>query len=372
MSTASTIKIPPLKYEPSELSQLGSELGIGNSLQTGARIAGAGALAPTVLGGAGLIGAGEAAEGGAAEGAAAGAAGGGAAGAAEGGATGSLTGTAATLGVAALLKQWASGNLLKGVVYAVLIALGMGLIVYGLSRLARGRRRPVPDVGAPFDYRTPQPPETPAQIDSQLDMFLRQRDVLGLEELYLRRLLDGAADSKQITFGGGALPGVHADRQRAGAVRRRRDPQLLCRPTERGVRRLGRSVHRLHRQPGDVEMVIPESYTGFSVAVSNVVAAGPALSPITVIRTYVPPVAFNCGELTQTAISIADTLTAAGAANAPLAGAGSRRSRPRAPASTRSPSPRRSPARSPTPTSPTSRSSTAPPRSARSPPAPDP
>jgi hypothetical protein len=177
----------------------------------------------------------------------------------------------------------------------------------------------MPDVGTPFDLQTPNPPESQAQIDSQQDLFLRSRDVLGLEELYLRRLLDGAPDSKQFIFGGGALPEVtligNVQERFAGAA----ILNYSAAPLSIGFAASAGLFTGYVVNPG-MWMVIPENYTDLSVAVPISFAAGVALNPVTIVRTFVPPAALNCGLLVAPNVPVADTVTAANTTTAPAAG----------------------------------------------------
>lgn len=178
----------------------------------------------------------------------------------------------------------------------------------------------MPDTGQGWAAVDDLPAETPQELDSQTDLFLRQRDVLGMEELYYRRLLDGVADSKQITFGGGALPEVTLigdvhERYAGAGILNYSGAQLNV-----GFAASAGLFTAFVVEPG-MWMLIPQNYTELSVAVSAAVAAGPVQNPITVVRTYVPPIMLQAGTLTTPGLGVADTVTAMNATTQPAAGA---------------------------------------------------
>jgi hypothetical protein len=177
----------------------------------------------------------------------------------------------------------------------------------------------MPDTGNPIigDSTGLEPPH--GELDVAADHLDRQVAVLGLEELLLRNWADGVPDSKQLIFGGGAQPeqtliGDQGVQYRAAAIF-----NYSSAPVTVGFASGAGLFTAFTVEPG-TGMVLPQTYRDLSLSVSNQINQGPTLTPITVLRLFVAPLAPLVFALTGPA-GVADTLSAFGTVIAPAAGA---------------------------------------------------
>ncbi len=133
--------------------------------------------------------------------------------------------------------------------------------------------------------------------DMGLDTLYAQRDVLTLEEKLLRRWDNGVPDAKMVTFGGGAaseftLIGQAQERYAAAAIYNYSTAAVNIGFSA------GAGVFAYFTANAGKLLVIPQNYTDLSLSVSAAVAAGPVLTPITVQRLWVAPLAPSVSSLT--------------------------------------------------------------------------
>lgn len=174
----------------------------------------------------------------------------------------------------------------------------------------------MPDIGAPWDV---QDRPVGGELDLTRDSYERARDVLGLEELLYRNLLDGNPDSKPILFGGGNQPeqtliGDQAKQFRAVAILNYSGAIVQV-----GFASGAGQGANPFLVPAGMGYVIPQTFRDLSVAVSNAASAGVLLNPVMVTRLFtsppVPlifPLALPCG--------VGDTIPVNGQVASPAAG----------------------------------------------------